>query len=91
MAVKQNQAPIGIGSVFSTLMRTTNNALSMIDNTMVAGERMTYIAASKASNLAEISDTADTFKLLQVKAELNAAITAAGVTYDAQGNMIFPG
>lgn len=68
---------------------TATNGLKMIDNTFVAGERITYIAASKASNLAEISDTADTMKLLLAKKQLQDQIAAAGITVDADGNMTF--
>ena len=76
------------GALTATLSAVTNTA-KMVDNAAVAGERITYIAASKASNLAEISDTADTLKLLQAKKALKVEMDAAGVSFDANGNMIF--
>lgn len=87
--VNQSQAPVTVGSLFGTAVRTLNNGLSMIDNAFVAGERVTYIAASKASNLAEISDTADTLKLVIAKRELADKINELGVTVAADGTMTF--
>ena len=72
----------------ATLSAVTNTAL-MIDNAAQAGERLTYIAKSKAANLAEISDVADTLKLVFAKKELNDKIVELGVTVDANGNMSF--
>lgn len=68
---------------------TATNGLKMIDNTFIAGERITYIAASKASNLAEISDTADTMKLLLAKKQLQDQIKANGITVHEDGSMTF--
>ena len=72
----------------ATLSAVTSTAL-MIDNAAHAGERLTYIAKSKAANLAEISDVADTLKLVIAKKELNDKIQELGVTVDANGNMSF--
>lgn len=72
----------------ATLSAVTNTAL-MIDNAVQAGERLTYIAKSKATNLAEISDVADTLKLVIAKKELSDKIQELGVTVDADGNMSF--
>lgn len=63
----------------ATLSAVTNGA-KMVDNAMCAGERMTYIAKSKAENLAEISDTADTLKLVIAKKELDSKMKELGVT-----------
>lgn len=68
---------------------TATNGLKMIDNAFVAGERITYIAASKASNLADISDTADTMKLLLAKKQLQDQIKANGITVHEDGSMTF--
>lgn len=76
-------------SMFGMATQTVTNGLGMINNAFIAGERITYIAASKASNLAEISDTADTLKLLQTKQALKQEMDKAGVSFDANGNMIF--
>lgn len=85
MSIKQQAQP----SMFGMATQTITNGLGMVNNAFIAGERMTYIAASKASNLAEISDTADTLKLLVVKKELADTMKEMGVTVDANGNMSF--
>ena len=85
MSIKQPTQPSAIGMA----MQTITNGLGMVNNAFIAGERMTYIAASKASNLAEISDTSDTLKLLVVKKELADTMQEMGVTVDANGNMSF--
>ena len=85
MSIKQPTQPSAIGMA----MQTITNGLGMVNNAFIAGERMTYIAASKASNLAEISDTSDTLKLLVVKKELADTMQALGVQVDANGNMSF--
>ena len=91
MSNKANQ-PTVFGAITSavtaSLSAVTNTAL-MIDNAAQAGERLTYIAKSKASNLAEISDVADTFKLVIAKKELSDKIKELGVTVDTNGNMTF--
>ena len=87
--VNQSQAPVTVGSLFSTVVRTLNNGVNMVDNAFVAGERITYIAASKASNMAEISDTADTLKLVIAKKELADKMDELGVQIDENGNMSF--
>ena len=76
------------GAVTAGLSAFTNGA-KMVDNAMCAGERITYIAKSKASNLADISDVADTLKLVVAKKELNDKIVELGVQVDADGNMSF--
>ena len=43
----------------TTAANTTTNTLKMIDNLAVAGERVTHIARSKATNIAEISEVQD--------------------------------
>ena len=72
----------------ATLSAVTSTAL-MIDNAAQAGERLTYIAKSKASNLADISDVADTLKLVIAKKELNDKIVELGVTVNEDGSMTF--
>lgn len=94
--MSNKQQPQVEQSVFGALTGTVkracsvlDNGLAMVDNAFVAGERITYIAASKASNLAEISDTSDTLKLLVAKKQLSDEMTRLGVTVDADGNMAF--
>lgn len=85
MTIKQQVQP----SMFGMLTATVTNGLGMVNNAFIAGERMTYIAASKASNLAEISDVADTLKLVTVKKELDDKMKTLGVSVDANGVMSF--
>ena len=75
-------------AVTASLSAVTNGA-KMVDNAMCAGERVTYIAKSKASNMADISDVADTLKLVIAKKELNDTIKTLGVTVAADGTMSF--
>lgn len=81
-----------MGALTTTAMR----GLKMVDRTFQAAEqgigaleRITYIAESKASNLAEISDTADTLKLVVAKKELADKMKELGVSYDENGIMSF--
>ena len=85
MSIKQQTQP----SLFGMAAATLTNGLGMVNNAFIAGERITYIAASKASNLAEISDVADTLKLVVAKKELDEKCKELGVQVDAQGNMSF--
>ena len=85
MSIKQQTQP----SLFGMAAATITNGLGMVNNAFIAGERVTYIAASKASNLADISDVADTLKLVVAKKELHEKCNELGVTVDAQGNMSF--
>ena len=95
MSNKANQAavqPSVMGALTGALTAGASaitNGCKMIDNAFIAGERITYIAASKASNLAEISDTADTLKLVIAKKELADEIERLGVKVDDKGNMSF--
>ncbi len=72
----------------ASLSAVTNTA-KMVDNAAQAGERLTYIAKSKASNLAEISDVADTLKLVVAKKELNDKIAELNITVNEDGSMTF--
>lgn len=94
--MSNKQQPQVEQSVFGALTGTVkracsvlDNGLAMVDNAFVAGERITYIAASKASNLAEISDTADTLKLLIAQKQLQEEMVRLEVKVDADGNMSF--
>ena len=95
MTTKLNQAqvqPSIMGALTGALTAgasAVTNGCKMIDNAFIAGERITYIAASKASNLADISDTADTLKLVIAKKELADEIKRLGVTVNDDGSMSF--
>ena len=88
----QAQQPTIFGAVTSAVtasLSAVTNGAKMLDNAMCAGERITYIAKSKSSNLAEISDVSDTLKLVVAKKELNDKIVELGVTVNADGTMQF--
>ena len=92
MSNQAQQPQTLMGSLTGTAMR----GLKMIDRTFQAVEqgvgaieRITYIAESKATNLAEISDVADTLKLVVAKKELKDKMDELGVSVDENGNMSF--
>ena len=88
----QAQQPTIFGAVTSAVtasLSAVTNGAKMVDNAMCAGERITYIAKSKASNLAEISDVSDTLKLVVAKKELKDKMDELGVSVDEKGNMSF--
>lgn len=90
--MSQAQQPTLFGAIAGMAQAGTSaltNGFKMVDNAMIAGERITYIAASKASNMAEISDTADTLKLVIAKKELADKISELGVTVAEDGSMSF--
>ena len=90
--MSQVQQPTIFGAVTSAVtasLSAVTNGAKMLDNAMCAGERITYIAKSKSSNLAEISDVSDTLKLVVAKKELNDKIVELGVTVNADGTMQF--
>lgn len=84
-AINKQEAP----SMFGMAASTITNGLGMINNAFIAGERVTYIAASKATNLAKISDTSDTLNYLIKAKELKDKMDELGVKVDAEGNMMF--
>ena len=88
----QAQQPTIFGAVTAAVtasLSAVTNTAKMVDNAAQAGERLTYIAKSKASNLAEISDVADTLKLVVAKKELNDKIVELNITVNEDGSMTF--
>ena len=88
----QAQQPTVFGAVTSAItasLSAVTNGAKMVDNAMCAGERITYIAKSKASNLADISDVSDTLKLVVAKKELNDKIVELNITVNPDGSMQF--
>lgn len=80
------------GALLGTGKRALNvvdNGLAMVDNAFIAGERVTYIAASKASNMADISDINDSITMLSVRKELENKKRELGIVVDANGVMTF--
>ena len=65
----------------STAANTATNTIKMVDNLAVAGERITYIAKSKATNIAEISDVSDSMKMLVARKELKDQMDTMGASY----------
>ena len=65
----------------STAANTTTNAIKMVDNLAVAGERVTHIAKSKATNIAEISEVQDSMKMLVARKELKDQMDSMGASY----------
>ena len=65
----------------STAANTATNTIKMVDNLACAGERITHIAKSKATNVAEISEVQDSMKMLVVRKELQDQMTSLGASY----------
>ena len=70
-----------IALLASTAANTATNAIKMIDNLAVAGERVTHIAKSKATNIAEISEVQDSMKMLVARKELKDQMATMGASY----------
>ena len=70
-----------IALLASTAANTATNTIKMVDNLAVAGERVTHIAKSKATNIAEISEVQDSMKMLTVRKELKDQMTSMGASY----------
>ena len=70
-----------IALLASTAANTTTNAIKMIDNLAVAAERVTHIAKSKATNIAEISEVHDSMKMLVARKELQDQMNTMGASY----------
>lgn len=65
----------------TTAANATTNVIKSVDNIACATERVTYIAKSKATNIAEISDTTDAMKMLTVRKELKDQMDKMGASY----------
>ena len=70
-----------IALLASTAANTATNTIKMVDNLAVAGERVTHIAKSKATNIAEISEVQDSMKMLVVRKELKDQMDTMGASY----------
>ena len=70
-----------IALLASTAANTATNTIKMVDNLAVAGERVTHIAKSKATNIAEISEVQDSMKMLVVRKELKDQMDSMGASY----------
>lgn len=75
----QQQSFMGsLATLGKVAANTVTNSLLTVDNLACASERITYIAKSKATNIAEISDVQDSMKMLQVRKELKDQMDAMG-------------
>ena len=70
-----------IALLASTAANTATNTIKMIDNLACAGERVTHIAKSKATNIAEISEVQDSMKMLVARKELKTQMDTMGASY----------
>ena len=70
-----------IALLASTAANTATNTIKMVDNLAVAGERVTHIAKSKATNIAEISEVQDSMKMLVARKELKDQMDSMGASY----------
>lgn len=80
-----------VGQTFKDALGLVQLTVGAASNLMYATERLTAVAADKAENFAEISKIADTISYMTAKAEMNEVMETNGITFDADGNMIFAG
>ena len=77
-----------IALLATTAASATTNTIKMVDNLACAGERVTHIAKSKATNIAEISEVQDSMKMLTVRKELKDQMDTMGASY-VNGVLVF--
>lgn len=65
----------------TTAATATTNIVKSVDNLACATERVTYIAKSKATNIAELSEVGDSMKMLVARKELKEQMDAMGASY----------
>ena len=65
----------------TTAANATTNVIKSVDNLACATERVTHIAKSKATNIAEISEVQDSMKMLVVRKELKDQMDTMGASY----------
>ena len=70
-----------IALLASTAANATTNVIRSVDNLACATERVTHIAKSKATNIAEISEVQDSMKMLTVRKELKDQMDTMGASY----------
>lgn len=78
-----------LAMLVNTAASAATNTLKSVDNIACATERLTYVCKSKASNIAELSDTADSMKMLIAKKELDDKVKELGMTFNEHGQMVF--
>ena len=65
----------------TTAANATTNVIKSVDNLACATERVTHIAKSKATNIAEISEVQDSMKMLVARKELKDQMDTMGASY----------
>ena len=65
----------------TTAATATTNIVKSVDNLACATERVTYIAKSKATNIAELSEVGDSMKMLVARKELKDQMDTMGASY----------
>ena len=65
----------------TTAATATTNIVKSVDNLACATERVTYIAKSKATNIAELSEVGDSMKMLVARKELKDQMDSMGASY----------
>ena len=70
-----------VSLLVSTAANATTNVIKSVDNLACATERVTHIAKSKATNIAEISEVQDSMKMLVARKELKDQMDAMGASY----------
>lgn len=65
----------------TTAANATTNVIKSVDNLACATERVTHIAKSKATNIAEISEVQDSMKMLTARKELKVQMDTMGASY----------
>ena len=65
----------------TTAANATTNVIKSVDNLACATERVTHIAKSKATNIAEISEVQDSMKMLVARKELKTQMDTMGASY----------
>lgn len=81
MSIQQQSFIGSLATLGKVAANTMTNGLLTVDNLASATERLTYIAKSKATNIAEISDVQDSMKMLTVRKELSDQMKAMNASY----------
>ena len=80
-SVQQPSVFGALAQLATTTASAATNVVKSVDNLACATERVTYIAKSKATNIAELSDTADSMKMLIARKELKDQMDTMGASY----------
>ena len=70
-----------LAQLATTTASAATNVVKSVDNLACAAERVSYIAKSKATNIAELSDVSDSMKMLVARKELQDQMNTMGASY----------